>query len=455
MLSRRLLAMLLDMDDAGDMLSGLTDNRLYSAVRRSLTAGFGDLQGDDGMSVLLRVLDEYASPGQDDRDLENSSLCRTLYDRLINEAPASDISYDEFRAAFGRFLIELRNSLVQEAVPQLMEPPCRAFGRLNLDELSRMQASEALFRYMSGLVTYYRDQAVIPAFAAGYLIDMIEKMVSAPGYLRFLGDDKKHLEIARLLNLASVVQSSNVSPGPVVDDMIVTIGLLLYNIRPSETVASSLAALRPSTRCPALQYHYDAVLALNYVLTGKLDQASVHAELARGSAIDDGMTAYLLILQGCIALGRGDYDRALDLQKNAGSCAPGGRIKALAHFYRGIVLSEKKDYAKAIGCFREAGTHVTDPLDQATICNNLGSCAFFRVRLQPRLRSPREETHRIRRSRNPLRHLGRIEEDRPIGHEGRRDRGIGVCQDGKGIQLRLCLVPVVPQARGEQHLARL
>jgi tetratricopeptide (TPR) repeat protein len=126
-----------------------------------------------------------------------------------------------------------------------------------------------------------------------------------------------------------------------------------------------------------LQYHYDAVLALNYMLTGKLDQASVHAEMARGSAMDDGMTAYLLILQGCIALGLGDYDRALDLLKNAGSCAPGGRIKALAHFYRGIVFSEKKEYAEAIGCFREAGTHVTDPLDQATICNNLGSCAFY------------------------------------------------------------------------------
>jgi tetratricopeptide (TPR) repeat protein len=218
---------------------------------------------------------------------------------------------------------------------------------------------------------------VIPAFAADHVIDLVEKMVSAPGYLRFLGEDKKHLEIARLLNLASIVHSSNVPPGPVVDDMIVTLCLLLYNIRPSETVADSLAALRPSARCPALQYHYDAILALNYVLTGKLDQASLHAEMARQRAGGGGMMAYVQILQGCIALGQADHDRALDLLKNAGSCAPDGRIKALAHFYRGIVFSEKKDYAEAIGCFREAGAHVTDPTDRITVFNNIGSCAFY------------------------------------------------------------------------------
>jgi tetratricopeptide (TPR) repeat protein len=375
--SRRLLALLLDMDDAGDTLSGLTDDMLSSAVRRSLAAGFGDLQCDDGLSVLLHALEEYASSGQGDRIPDNLSLCRTLYDRLRRDAKASDISYNDFEAAFGRFVVALRNSLAQATEPRLNDMPCREFGRLNLDELSLMQAPEALSRYMAGLVTYFRGQGVLPAFAADHVIDLVEKMVSAPGYLRFLGEDKKHLEIARLLNLVSVVHSSNVAQGPVVDDMIVTLGLLLYNIRPSETVASSLAALPPSARCPALQYHYYAILALNYVLTRKLDHASEYAEMAQKSTADGSTTAYVLILQGCIALGQGDYDRALDLLKNAGSHAPDGRIKALAHFYRGIVFSEKKDYAEAIGCFREAGAHVTDPTDRITVFNNIGSCAFY------------------------------------------------------------------------------
>jgi tetratricopeptide (TPR) repeat protein len=375
--SRRLLALLLDMDDAGDTLSGLTEDLLDSVIRRSIAAGFGDLQGDDGLAVLLRALDEYVSSGQGDRGLETSSLCRTLYNRLHSEAQVSGISYSEFEAAFGRFRATLRDSLARATEPRLTDLPCRQFGRLSLDELSRMQAPEALSSYMASLAIYFRDQAVIPAFAADHVIDLVEKMVSAPGYLRFLGEDKKRLEIARLLNLASVVRSSNVPPGPIVDDMIVALCLLLYNIRPSETVASSLAALRPSARCPALQYHYYAILALNYVLTGKLDHALAHAEMARKSADDGGMMAYVMILQGCIALGQGDHDRALDLLKNAGSCAPEGRIKALAHFYRGIVFSEKKEYAGALGCFREAGASMTDPMDKVTIYNNIGSCAFY------------------------------------------------------------------------------
>ena len=377
MLSRRLLALLLDPDDAGDTLAALTDDVIGSAVRRSLAAGFGGLQGDDGLSVLLRALDEYACSGQGDRDLENSSLCHALYDRLCSEAQAPDVSYGEFEAAFGRFVVALRDSLAQATEPRLTDLPCREFGRLSLDELSRMQAPEALYGYMTGLVNYFRDRAVIPDFAADHVTGLVEKMVSAPGYLRFLDEDKKHLEIARLLNLASVVHSSNVPSGSVPDDMIVTFGLLLYNIRPSEAVASSLAALPPSSRCAEFQYHYYVILALNYVLTGKLDQASIHAERAQNSAVDGSMMAYVLILRGCIALGQGDYDRALDLLKNAGSCAPDGRLKALAHFYRGIVFSEKKEYGEAIVCFREAGTSVTDPLDQATIYNNIGSCAFY------------------------------------------------------------------------------
>jgi tetratricopeptide (TPR) repeat protein len=375
--SRRLLALLLGMDNAEDTLSDLTDDMLSSAVRRSLAAGFGNLQGDDVLPVLLRALDEYAPVGQGDRDPGNYSLCRTLYDRLRGEALASDVSHNEFEAAFGRFVVALRDSLAQMAAPRLTDLSCREFGRLSLDELSLMQAPEELSRHIAGLAAYFRDQGVLPAFAADHVMDLVEKMVSAPGYLHFLGEDKKGLEIARLLNLASVVHSSNVPPGPVMDDMIISLGLLLYNIRPSETVAGSLAALRPSDRCPELQYHYNAILALNHVLTGRLDRASVHAEMARKIAGDGRAMAYVLILQGCIALSQGDYGRALDLLKNATSHAPDGRIKALASFYRGIVFSEKNDYAEAIGCFREAGAHVKDPTDRITIYNNIGSCAFY------------------------------------------------------------------------------
>jgi tetratricopeptide (TPR) repeat protein len=38
-------------------------------------------------------------------------------------------------------------------------------------------------------------------------------------------------------------------------------------------------------------------------------------------------------------------------------------------------LFGKKEYASAIGCFREAAGHTTDTLDRATIHDNIGCCA--------------------------------------------------------------------------------
>jgi tetratricopeptide (TPR) repeat protein len=82
------------------------------------------------------------------------------------------------------------------------------------------------------------------------------------------------------------------------------------------------------------------------------------------------------ILLGCIALGQGDHRKAAALLEKAAAGAPVGRVRALACFYRGVLFEEKGDYADAIGCFQEAGGHVADPLDSATIHNNIGSCAI-------------------------------------------------------------------------------
>jgi tetratricopeptide (TPR) repeat protein len=372
--SRRLLALLLETEDAGALLSGLADDLLDSIVSRSLAAGFRGLADDDGLSGLRHALDRYEPPELPDSGLDMPAFCRMLYDQFQAVMPAG--SFGDFEAAFRRFVVLLRDALALSAGPQLTDPPCREFGALNLDELSRLQAPGELCRYMARLVTCFRDRGVISASDAGHVIGLVEKMVSAPGYLRFLGEDRKRQEIARLLDLAMVVRSSGVPPGPAPDDLAVTLGLLLYNLLPSEKAAGSLAAVRPSKACPALQYHYNAIMALNYVHTGQLGLAAAHAARASGSTADPVMTTYMSILQGCIALGQGDYRAALDLLERAGSSAPGGRSRALAHFYRGVLFSEKGEYANAIDCFREAGGHVTDPLDRATIHNNVGSCAY-------------------------------------------------------------------------------
>jgi tetratricopeptide (TPR) repeat protein len=159
--------------------------------------------------------------------------------------------------------------------------------------------------------------------------------------------------------------------------MLVALGLLLYNISPSENVAAYLASIRPTNASSALQYHYNAVLALNHLLTGRLRRASAYAARARRMTADQGMASYIYILQGCIAIRQGDYGRAVALLDDAASTAPAGRMSALIAFYRGIVLFEKRAYSSAIRCFECAGDSTADPLDKVVVHNNIGSCAMY------------------------------------------------------------------------------
>lgn len=370
--SRRLLALLLGVDQAGDAVAELSDGLLDAVVRRALVAGFGDLACGDALAVFQRTLDEWSSSGLQDKP----ALCRMLYDRLRAGAQVDGVSFDAFEAGFGRFVAALRECLAQETEPQLVDLPCRELGSMSFDELSRMQASDELFHYIAHLVAHLLDRHVIAPDDAEFVIDLVQKMVSAPGYLRFLSENRKCETIARLLDLVMIVRTSAGRMDAALNDMIVTLGLLIYIISPSEKAASGLASARPSAGCPELQYHYHGIMALSCVLTGKLDLASRHAALACGSADDASMRAYALILQGCIAIRQGDRERAAALLEEAGSVAPGGRVDALALFYRGLVFAGAGEYERAIGCFREAGARVTDPLDRATVHGNTGSCAI-------------------------------------------------------------------------------
>jgi tetratricopeptide (TPR) repeat protein len=374
---KRLITLLLGLNETGYLISGLSDDLLNSIVCRSLKSSFGDVISDEGMAILQRALVK-CSPSESAFYIpDKSTICRSLYDQLSAGIPSTEVSYDRFEIAFIQLVAALRESLAQVTEPQLTDLPCREFGSLNLDELSRMQAPDELFDHISNIVAHFRDRGIISASDAGFIIDLAEKMVSAPGYLRFLGEDKKREEMARLMDVAVIVRSEGAKADIALNDMIVILGLLLYNIKPSEKAASGLSSVRPSAVCMELQYHYNAILALNYMLTGKLDLASQHAALAVCSTGDPGSQAqaYVRILQGCIAIGQNNLDQAAGLLEKAGNSAPEGRIKALALFYRGLVFSEKMEYEKAIASFQEAASCVTDPVDRAIIHNNIGSCA--------------------------------------------------------------------------------
>lgn len=382
MLPRHLIRLLIDIYSsvgAADPMeiSGVSDDVIASLLRRSLACSFGDILDEDGLSALATSLDCYDPRGHRADTIEKVSLCRTIFDLFRGQSPESEVTYKDFDRRFKQFVSALDSALKQAAEPQLMDMPCREFGELDLDELSNMQVPEDLSGYMIGLAKYLGDRGAIMDADVNHVTDLIEKMASAPGYLRFLSKERKYQEVVRLFGIVRDLQSSGIPPGPAMDDMKVSLGLLLFNISPSEKIASYLTSVRPSKSSTALLYHYNAILALDNMLTGRFRQASAYAARAMQMTTNKSMKAYVSILLGCIAIRQGDYDRAIDLLDDASSCTPAGRMSALTAFYRGIIFFEKREYANAIKCFESASTKVTDPLDMATIHNNVGSCAMY------------------------------------------------------------------------------
>lgn len=382
MLPRHLIELLLDLysyTGARESISifSLSDDVVTSLLRRSLASAFSDVLDEDGLLALVSSLECYDPWRHHSETPDNSTLCRTIYDLFRGQSPGCSLTYEEFDRHFRQFTSALNSALEKVAEPQLMDTPCREFGELDIDELSKMQVPVELSGYMIGLAQYLGDTGVIMAHDADHIKELIGKMASAPGYLRFLSKEKKYQEIVWLFGLMRGMQSPDIPPGPAIDDLMASLCLLLFNIRPSDKIASRLTSIRPSNANAALLYHYNAILALNHMLTGRYRLASAYAARALRMTSDKCMRAYISILQGCIAIRQSDYDRAIDLLDDASSRAPAGRMSALIAFYRGVIYFEKREYSNAIVCFESAGASVTDPLDMVTVHNNIGSCAMY------------------------------------------------------------------------------
>jgi tetratricopeptide (TPR) repeat protein len=390
MLPPRLLEFLLP--QGGNRID-VSDDVLAEITWRSLAEHFWELLGEDGLSTLAAAIDHCQS-APSACSTANDEIWRGVYERFRQCSPEAQVSPGDFELRFNGFIARLKSSLEQAGTPRLIEAPCREFGELDLDELSRMQAPADLSNYMSGLAKHYGAMGVIRAADVDHLIGLIEKMVSAPGYLRFLSKDRKKREVVLLLGIARDIQSSCLRVGQVMDDMLISIGLLLFNISPSEQIASYLSSLRPSKSCDALLYHYSAILSLNSMLAGRLDLASMYAAATLTRADDRQRMAYVLVLQGCIRIRQGDYDSAVQILQNAFGLAPPGRMRGQVCFFIGAVHFEKKEYASAIKCFEVARGLFTDPVDQVTVHNNIGSCAMHMGDLA-RARGEFEEMERL------------------------------------------------------------
>jgi len=201
-------------------------------------------------------------------------------------------------------------------------------------------------------------------------VEFANTLAVAPGYMRFLGEDKKREEALRLYGITRRLR-------PVVhprrDDLLLAIGIILFNIDPSEKLISRLSGLRPSSEAGPLSYEYHAMLAMNHLLLGSLDAAAFHAESALNATPDRDRLAYVSMLKACISLRQGDPEAAIRCMDY--SADRNDRLRALASFYAGIVRYERREFEDALRYFEAAGESARDILDVLAVRCNVGACA--------------------------------------------------------------------------------
>jgi tetratricopeptide (TPR) repeat protein len=250
-------------------------------------------------------------------------------------------------------------------IPELTMGPCRDFGEPGLEEIARLPVPSVMPARVKQMAARFLVDGSIDEDEALYLAELVDKMSVAPGYLRYLDNDKKREEAVRLYDISRRLSSA--ADG---EDLMLAIGIVLFNLSPSEKLVERLSAMKPSKG--PLSYEYHSMMALNLLLMERLDEAGMHVEEALEAAPDEEQRAYVKMLKGCIALRLGDPESAVTFFDD---CKPDGRLRTLASFYAGIVRYEKDDFEDAMGHFESARAVVRDALDEMAIDCNVGACA--------------------------------------------------------------------------------
>lgn len=355
---------------------GLADDVLRFILLRSARESFNDIMTEACIETMIFFIGTGGAVPVDPDNPDASTYPRYLYEKLgkaIDNLP----DFHAFESGFARFLRTLDRLIPNARAPKLMGLPRRKFGRPGIKELSGLKVPEELTGYMSELIGAHRTEGTLTDRDADYLKNLIEKISAAPGYLRYLDQGRKNREVTRLVHIVRRLKSADEQNTQSGRDLIVSLGILLFNIHPSLQNAALLSATEPTGASSELRYQYSVILALNYLRSGRPDVARAYAAAALNSADNSETKAYVYVLQGCIAVIEGDYDQAA-ASLQAGSAISGitPRLKALIDYYTGVVLFEKGEYANALARFEAAGMQASDVLDRVAIHNSIGSCAL-------------------------------------------------------------------------------
>lgn len=374
-----------------DKVNTLSDEDRERLIEECMDHAFRGTLSDVDIDTLIDTLDGYEP---EDFSIAGTrgfkdALIADMYEKLILRLNSGVPPFERFEACFNIFMDALSASLnrvdvqgspllsghIEEGgIPEIREIPCREFGRPGLHELSRMPLPSGLSARVTELIGSYYAGGAINAGDALKLTTMVDKMTGAPGYLRFLDKKKKQEETSWLLKVLDDLCSCRDDDDR--DDLRAAIGIMLFNINPSGRMLAGLSSMKPSGQDSGLVYEYSAIMALNCLLMGDPETASLHAGDALRNASMPDQKAYINTLQGCICIRRSRLYDALSYLGEALRQATDRRLKTLIEFYRGVVYYENNDYRRAMESFKASLYGRTEKDDLIALYNNIGACAM-------------------------------------------------------------------------------
>jgi len=321
----------------------------------------------------------------------DGALARDVFSRLFPKGEDRELL--EFSITFRRFAgwfraaadvtlsvmgvkkedISLDRPEVKNAVSELKELPCRRLGEMNF--YYRTHGYAAISRYVESLLSRYEDKALTRENCR-MVIEIMNKVSGHPAYFKSMSAAQKLSEARPLLVAISELQLYSVKE-PAKDDLLAALSLLLFNVFPAPKLLKFITRLEPSPGNEALQYDYNAILAMNFMLAGMLDRASAYNEKALKYAGDEEKRAYAHILDSCICLSRGATEEAMNALYRCSTLTKDKRMKATALFYLGIVQYESGNVKEAMESFQISRIGLEDELDVMNACNNIGTCELL------------------------------------------------------------------------------
>ncbi|MCD1293963.1 hypothetical protein CUJ83_02995 [Methanocella sp. CWC-04] len=389
----------LEIDETAiEMIKGRHDREEFMNIVRDTAANvFRDkLTGPEVDTLVETVFDT----GFDDLEGDGQRLRRSLsYDVFRRTCSrikyTGEISFEGFDVLFQEFLerfkaamngimfilglnkeiVSLENSGIKDYVEELRSLPCRRFGELNFGEICKMRPPTSISLYVESLLKKYENDP-IPHEDCIKILDMMDKLSNYPNYFRVMDHSRKMEEIKPVLTSIAWLQKE-AADGQEKNDLLTALGILLFNIYPSPMIVKYLSKLEPGLKNQFLCYEYNSIMALNYLLMGKLDIAEKYTTSAFEVAIDEEKRAYTCVLKSCVYINRHEHKKAIENLEKCSAIVRNKRMRSMTRFYLGIVHYECGDLSNALECFKDARVGIEDEIDLMNICNNIGTCSML------------------------------------------------------------------------------